>query len=166
MIENCTKEEISLSKQRESRHPVPVSSSRATAGSIKSRRSAIEKRTSVGEKPRSIHKEDKDNCNAKPTISVNVPKEEKKEEEKQVKDKVEAGNKQRFVLHTVSTTDSLSFHRKNAPRQIHDNQFKKNTLLFLVPFLSRLSLNKYHLGFQKMFMDEHIFYIHEQIAGK
>lgn len=118
MIENCSKEEISLSKPRESRHPVPAISGRATAVSIKSRRCPPEKRTSTGEKPRCTHKEDKDNCNVKPIISVSVPKDEKKEEEKQVKDKVETGNKQRFVLHSVSTTDSLSLHRKNAPRQI------------------------------------------------
>lgn len=116
MIENCTKEDISLSKVRESRHPVTTSSGRSTTGSVKSRRSATEKRSSVGDKPRGSHKEDKDNSNAKPIISVSVPKDEKKEEEKQVKDKVETGNKQRFVLHTVSTTDSLSFHREIAPR--------------------------------------------------
>lgn len=108
MIENRTDEEISLSKPRESRHPpVTANSSRATTGSIKSRRSATEKRTSVGDKPRSSHKEDKDNnSSVKPIISVNMPKDEKKEEEKQVKDKVEAGIKQRFVLHSVLTTDS------------------------------------------------------------
>lgn len=116
MIENCTKEESSLSKQRESRHPVTANSSRASTGSVKSRRSATEKRSTVGDKPRGSHKEDKDNSNAKPIISVSVPKDEKKEEDKQVKDKVEAGNKQRFVLHTVSTTDSLSLHRKVSPR--------------------------------------------------
>lgn len=105
MIENSTKEEISLNKQRESHHPVTANSSRATpVGSIKSRRSTTEKRISVVDKPRSSYKEDKDNNNAKPIISV--PKDEKKEEEKQIKDKVEAGNKQRFVLYTVSTTDS------------------------------------------------------------
>lgn len=116
MIENCTKEETSLSKQRESRHPVTASSGRASTGSVKSRRSATEKRSTVAEKPRGSHKEDKDNSNAKPIISVSVPKDEKKEEDKQVKDKVEAGNKQRFVLHTVLTTDSLSLHRKVTPR--------------------------------------------------
>lgn len=107
VIENRTEEEISLSKPRESRHPVTANSSRATTGSIKSRRSATEKRTSVADKPRSSHKEDKDNnSSVKPIISVNMPKDEKKEEEKQVKDKVEAGIKQRFVLHSVLTTDS------------------------------------------------------------
>lgn len=116
MIENRTEEEISMNKQRESRHTVTTSSSRTTTGSIKSRRSATEKRSSVGEKPRSSHKDDKDSSNAKPIISVSVPKDEKKEEEKQVKDKVEAGNKQRFVLHKVSTTDSLPLHRKSTPR--------------------------------------------------
>lgn len=110
MIENHIKEDTSMSKQRESRHPVTAISSRTT-GSIKSRRSTVEKRLTVGDKPRSCHKED---SIAKPSISV--PKDEKKEEEKQVKDKVEAGNKQRFVLHSVSTTDSLSFHRTVAPR--------------------------------------------------
>lgn len=114
MIENHTKEEISLNKQRESHHPVTANSSRVTPGSIKSRRSATEKRIPVVDKPRSSHKEDKDNSNAKPFVSV--PKDEKKEEEKQIKDKVEAGNKQRFVLYTVSTTDSLSFRRKITPR--------------------------------------------------
>jgi len=104
VTENHTKEET-LIKQRESpRHPVTASSSRATTGLVKSRRSATEKRSCVGDKPRSTHKEDKDISNAKPIISVSVPKDEKKEEDKQVKDKVEAGNKQRFVLNTVSTT--------------------------------------------------------------
>ncbi|KAL5235617.1 hypothetical protein ACI65C_003027 [Semiaphis heraclei] len=93
VIENHTKEET-LIKQHESRHPVTASSSRATTGLVKSRRSATEKRSSVGDKPRSTHKEEKDIINAKPIISVSVPKDEKKEEEKQVKDKVEAGNKQ------------------------------------------------------------------------
>jgi len=93
-----------LIKQRESRHPVTASSSRATTGLVKSRRSATEKRSSVGDKPRSTHKEDKDIGIAKPIISVSVPKDEKKEEDKQVKDKAEASNKQRFVLNTVSTT--------------------------------------------------------------
>lgn len=89
---------MSSIKQRESRHPITASSGRATTASIKSRRSATEKRSSVGDKPRSSHKDDKDNNNTKPIISVNTPKDEKKEEEKQlVKDKVEAGNKQRFV---------------------------------------------------------------------
>lgn len=97
MIENHTKEETSSSKQRESRHPVTASSSRSTTGSLKSRRSATEKRSCVGDKPRCSHKEDKDINNTKSIISVNVPKEEKKEEEKQIKDKLEAGNKQRFV---------------------------------------------------------------------
>jgi len=103
VIENHTKEET-LIKQQESRHPVTASSSRATTGLVKSRRSATEKRSSVGDKPRSTYKEEKDTSNAKPIISVSGPKDEKKEEEKQVKDKVEAGNKQRFVLNTVSTT--------------------------------------------------------------
>ncbi|XP_016664093.1 scaffold attachment factor B2 isoform X2 [Acyrthosiphon pisum] len=93
VTENHTKEET-LIKQRESRHPVTASSSRATTGLVKSRRSATEKRSSVGDKPRSTHKEDKDISIAKPIISVSVPKDEKKEEDKQVKDKVEAGNKQ------------------------------------------------------------------------
>lgn len=98
MIENHTKEEMSLSKQRETRRPVTASSSRTTTGgSVKSRRSVTEKRSSVGDKlPRGSHKEDKDSINTKP-ISVSVPKDEKKEEEKQVKDKVESGIKQRFV---------------------------------------------------------------------
>jgi len=117
VTENSTKEEISLNKLRESRHAATASRSNTTTGSVKSRRSATEKRSSVGDKPRSSHnKEDKDNINAKPIISVSVLKDEKKEEEKQVKDKVETGNKQRFVLHTVSTTDSLSFHRKNCAK--------------------------------------------------
>lgn len=129
MIENHTKEEISLSKLRESRHAATASRGNTTTGSVKSRRSATEKRSSVGDKPRSSHKEDKDNINAKPIISVGVLKDEKKEEEKQVKDKVDAGNKQRFVLHTVSTTDSLSFHRKNRDKNmICDDQFKKNII--------------------------------------
>ncbi|KAL4090456.1 hypothetical protein QTP88_025288 [Uroleucon formosanum] len=93
VTENHTKEET-LIKQRESHHPVTASSSRATTGLVKSRRSATEKRSSVGDKPRSTHKEDKDISIAKPIISVSVPKDEKKEEDKQVKDKVEAGNKQ------------------------------------------------------------------------
>jgi hypothetical protein len=125
VIENCSKEETSLIKQRESRHPVIANSSRSSTGSVKSRRSTTEKRSSVGDKPRSIHKDDKDNSNAKPIISVSVPKDEKKEEEKQVKDKVEPGTKQRFVLHTVSTTDSLPLHRKITSRIDNDNQLKK-----------------------------------------
>lgn len=125
MIENHTKEEISLSKLRESRHAATASRGNATTGSIKSRRSTTEKRSSVGDKPRTSHKEDKDNTNAKPIISVSVPKDEKKEEEKLVKDKVEAGSKQRFVLHTVSTTDSLSFHQKNRAKNKYDYRFKK-----------------------------------------
>lgn len=141
-------------KQRESRHPVTAitaNSSRSTTGSIKSRRSTTEKRSSVGDKPRSSHKEDKDNSNAKPIISVSVPKDEKKEEEKQVKDKVETGNKQRFVLHTVSTTDSLSLHRKITPRIDNDYQFKKKKLPFLKSLLAMLSLNKYCLDFQTVY---------------
>jgi len=102
-------------KQREACHLV-TASSRSTTGLVKSRRSATEKRLSVGDKPRSTRKEDKDVSNAKPIINVSVPKDEKKEVEKQVKDKVEAGNKQRFVLNTVSTTDSLPLHRNIAPR--------------------------------------------------
>lgn len=94
MIENHTKEEMSLSKQRESRHPVIASNGRTTA-SVKSRRSATEKRSCVGDKLRSSHKEDKDNSNTK--LIISAPKDEKKEEEKQIKDKLEAGNKQRFV---------------------------------------------------------------------
>ncbi|XP_050058861.1 scaffold attachment factor B1-like isoform X3 [Aphis gossypii] len=93
LIENHTNEET-LIKQRESRHPVTASSSRATTGLVKSRRSTTEKRSSVGDKPRSTHKEEKDISNSKPIISVSMPKDEKKEEEKQVKDKVETGNKQ------------------------------------------------------------------------
>lgn len=115
MIENHTKEVTSTIKQRESCHLV-TSSSRSTTGLVKSRRSATEKRLSVGGKPRSTRKEDKDISNAKPIINVSVPKDEKKEVEKQVKDKEEADNKQRFVLNTVSTTDFLSFHRNVAPR--------------------------------------------------
>lgn len=111
MIENHNKEETALIKQRESCHPI-TASSRSTTGLVKSRRSATEKRSSVGDKPRSNRKEDI--SNVKPI--VNVPKDEKKEVEKQVKDKAEAGNKQRFVLNTVSTTDSLSLHRNIAPR--------------------------------------------------
>lgn len=150
MIENCSKEEMSLIKQRESRHPVTANSSRSATGSVKSRRSTTEKRSSVGDKPRSSHKEEKDNSNAKPIISVSVPKDEKKEEEKQIKDKVETGNKQRFVLYTISTTDSLSLHRKITPRIDYDNQLKKK-LLFLISLLAMLSLNKYRLGFQTVY---------------
>lgn len=117
MIENHTTEEISLSTQRESRHPVTAISSRTATGSVKSRRCVVEKRTIVGDKPRSSHKEDKDNSNTKP--SINAPKDEKKEEEKQVKDKVEAGIKQRFVcLHTVSTTDFCPFIEQLRQEQI------------------------------------------------
>lgn len=151
MIENCSKEETSLIKQREPRHPVTANSSRSTTGSVKSRRSTTEKRSSVGDKPRSIHKEDKDNSNAKPIISVSVPKDEKKEEEKQVKDKVEPGTKQRFVLHTVSTTDSLPFHRKITSRIDNDNHLKKKKLPFLKSLLAMLSLNKCRLGFQTVY---------------
>ncbi|XP_008179585.1 scaffold attachment factor B1 isoform X1 [Acyrthosiphon pisum] len=93
VIENHTKEVTSTIKQRESCHLV-TASSRSTTGLVKSRRSATEKRLSVGDKPRSTRKEDKDTSNAKPIINVSVPKDEKKEVEKQVKDKVEAGNKQ------------------------------------------------------------------------
>jgi len=110
VIENHTKEETSLIKQRESCHTVSASS-RSTTGLVKSRRSATEKRSSVGNKPRSTHK-DKDISNAN---SISVPK-EKNEVEKQIKNKLEAGNKQRFVLNMVSTTDSLSLHRNIATR--------------------------------------------------
>lgn len=132
MIENRTGEEISLSKQRESRHTVTACSSRTTTGSVKSRRSATEKRSSVGEKPRSSHKDDKDNSNAKPTVSVSVPKDEKKEEEKQVKDKVEASNKPRFVLHKVPTTDSFPFIGKLRQEQIDDYQLKKIKIITII----------------------------------
>ncbi|VVC31630.1 SAP domain,RNA recognition motif domain [Cinara cedri] len=109
VIENRTKEEMSLSKQRESRHPVTASNGRATTASVKSRRSATEKRSSVGDKPRSSHKEDKDNSNAKPIISVSTPKDEKKEEEKQlIKDKVEAGNKQSNDSKNPQTSNDTS----------------------------------------------------------
>jgi len=114
VIGNQTKEETSSIKQHESCHP--VTNSRSSTGLVKSRRSATEKRSSVGDKLRSIHKEDKDISITKPIINVSVPKDEKKEVEKQVKDKVEAGNKQRFVLNMVLTTDSLSFHWNIAPR--------------------------------------------------
>lgn len=99
MIENHTKEETLSIKQHESCHPV-TASSRSTTGLVKSRRSAVEKRSSVGDKPHSTRKENKDISNAKPLIDVSVPKDEKNEVDKQFKDKVEAGNKQRFVLNT------------------------------------------------------------------
>ncbi|XP_026804623.1 SAFB-like transcription modulator isoform X2 [Rhopalosiphum maidis] len=92
VIGNQIKEETSSIKQHESCHP--VTSSRSSTGLVKSCRSATEKRSSVGDKLRSIHKEDKDISNTKPIINVSVPKDEKKQVEKQVKDKVEAGNKQ------------------------------------------------------------------------
>ncbi|XP_060850440.1 scaffold attachment factor B2-like isoform X3 [Rhopalosiphum padi] len=92
VIGNQIKEKTSSIKQHESCHP--STSSRSSTGLVKSRRSATEKRSSVGDKLRSIHKEDKDISNTKPIINVSVPKDEKKEVEKQVKDKVEAGNKQ------------------------------------------------------------------------
>lgn len=97
MIENHSKEETLSIKQRESCHPV-TASSRSTTGLIKSRHSATEKRPSIGDKSRSTRKEDKDIINAKPLINVSVSKDEKNEVEKQFKDKVEASNKQRFVL--------------------------------------------------------------------
>ncbi|KAF0709864.1 SAFB-like transcription modulator isoform X2, partial [Aphis craccivora] len=93
LIENHTNEET-LIKQRESCQPVTASSSRATTGLVKSRRSTTEKRSSVGDKSRSTLKEEKDISNSKPIISVSMSKDEKKEEAKQVKDKVETGNKQ------------------------------------------------------------------------
>lgn len=153
---------MSLSKQRETRHPVTASSGRVTTASVKSRRSATEKRSSVGDKPRSSHKEDKDNNTAKPVICVSTPKDEKKEEEKQlVKDKMEAGNKQRFVLHSVSTTtDSLSLIGKSRQGQIYDNQLKKKKNIFIFIILAKLSLNIHQLGFRKLFMDDYnILYI-------
>jgi len=135
VTENHTKEET-LIKQRESRHPVTASSSRATTGLVKSRRSATEKRSSVGDKPRSTRKEDKDISNAKPITNVSVPKDEKKEAEKQVKNKVEAGNKQRFVLNTVSTTDSLSPSSEYCAKDlIYDCQLKVLKKKPLFPYL-------------------------------
>lgn len=112
MIGNQTNEKTSSIKQRESCHP--VTSSRLSTGLVKSRRNATEKRSSIGDKLRSTHKENKDISNAKPII--NTLKDEKTEAEKQIKDKVETGNKQRFVLNMVLTTDSLSIHWSIAPR--------------------------------------------------
>lgn len=109
MIENHTKEETVLIKQRESCHPV-TASSRSTTGSVKIRRSATDKRPSVGDKSRGTHKEDKDISNTKPLINISVIKDEKNEVDKQFKDKVEAGNTQRFVM-KLSTTGSLSLIR-------------------------------------------------------
>lgn len=125
MIENHTKEEMSLSKQRESRHPVTASSGRSTIGSIKSRRSTTEKRSCVGDKQRSSHKEDKDINNTKPIISVNASKDEKKEEEKQIKDKLEAGNKQRFVCTRSQLLILYPFIGKLKQEKIYDYQLKK-----------------------------------------
>ncbi|XP_050424440.1 SAFB-like transcription modulator isoform X1 [Adelges cooleyi] len=139
--ENQTKEEAALSpsKVRESRRPTTAISSssssnknittnnsssnsnntsRTPAASAKLRRSATDKRSSVGEKPRSSHKDDnKDNSNVKPSASV--VNDEKKEEEKQIKDKVDAGNKQSndAKLQTASSDSS----KKNATSSLVRN---------------------------------------------
>jgi len=112
VIGNQIDEETSSIKQLESCHP--VTSSRLSTRLVKSRRNATEKQSSIGNKLRSIHKEDKDISNAKPII--NTLKDEKKEAEKQINYKVEAGNKQRFVLNMVLTTDYLSVNWSIAPR--------------------------------------------------
>ncbi|KAF0746346.1 SAFB-like transcription modulator isoform X2 [Aphis craccivora] len=113
VIGNQTDEKTSLIKQCESCHP--VTSSRLSTGLVKSRRNATEKRSSIGDKLRSTHKEDKDISNAKPII--NTLKDEKKEGEKQIKDKVETGNKQsnnsnaQQILNDTSKTNNSSLVR-------------------------------------------------------
>ncbi|XP_027851006.2 scaffold attachment factor B1-like isoform X2 [Aphis gossypii] len=121
VIGNQTDEKTSLIKQRESCHP--VTSSRLSTGLVKSRRNATEKRSSIGDKLRSTHKEDKDISNAKPII--NTLKDEKKEGEKQIKDKVETGNKQ--------SNDS------NAQQILNDTSKKNNSSLVRNIWVSGLS---------------------------
>ncbi|XP_029346497.1 glutamic acid-rich protein isoform X2 [Acyrthosiphon pisum] len=133
VIENHTKEVTSTIKQRESCHLV-TASSRSTTGLVKSRRSATEKRLSVGDKPRSTRKEDKDTSNAKPIINVSVPKDEKKEVEKQVKDKVEAGNKQSNSSMAQQISNDTCCRRKSCDKCQNS---RSSLLWFCYTILSR-----------------------------
>ncbi|XP_050523947.1 scaffold attachment factor B2-like isoform X2 [Daktulosphaira vitifoliae] len=129
--ENQTKEEAVSNISRDSRRPVTCSSSsnnvvntnnvdnncsRTPTASTKNRRNTTDKRMSVGDKPRGSHK-DENTIHVK--LNASVINNEKKEEDKQTKDKVDVSNKQSNEIKGQSTTSDLS--KKNSTSSLVRN---------------------------------------------